>query len=65
MFKTLNNGYQGLLSSTVEISMYAVQIISSCLLSLQNSHIVIYTLGGKTLPRIYNTNKNKIGKKII
>lgn len=54
MFKTLNNGYQRLLTSTVEISIYVVQIISFCLLpSLQNLYRI---LRKNPLLRIYNIN---------
>lgn len=58
MFEVLNNGYQSLLPSTVEINMCAVQIIPFCLLSsLQNSHVVIYMFSKKkTLLRIYDMN---------
>lgn len=55
MFNTLNSRYQRLLTSTVEISIYVVKIISFYFL-LYKIHIDIIHILRKKLSRIYNMN---------
>lgn len=56
MFNTLNSRYQRLLTSTVEISIYVVKIISFYFL-LYKIHIdMIIHILRKKLSRIYNMN---------